>query len=191
MSEDKTEGKKKKIEEETKGSAEPVKKAGEAEEELEEFLEKEDEKEEEEITEPPPSEKEEPEEEKPEEPSEEKEEEEKKEKEQAKRKREEEEEIVEERIYTVPLNRAWIMPLNKRSPRAVRILKAYINRHMKVEAPKEGEEEETEEPAKLIISNEVNERIWTRGIQKPPRNIRVRAAKDKDGNVTVYLAEGE
>jgi ribosomal protein L31E len=62
---------------------------------------------------------------------------------------------------------------------------------MKVEAPKEGEEEETEEPAKIIISNEVNERIWTRGIQKPPRNIRVRAAKDKDGNVTVYLAEGE
>lgn len=184
MSEDKTEGKKKKIEEKTIGSAEPVKKAGEAEEELEEFLEKEDEKEEEEITEPPPSEKEEPEEEKPEEPS-------KEEKEQAKRKREEEEEIVEERIYTVPLNRAWIMPLNKRSPRAVRILKAYINRHMKVEAPKEGEEEETEEPAKLIISNEVNERIWTRGIQKPPRNIRVRAAKDKDGNVTVYLAEGE
>ena len=176
-----------------KGSPESVEKASESEEELEEILEKEEEKEEEEITEPP-SEKEETEEE-PKAPSEEKEEEkeeeEKKEKEEAKRKREEEEEIVEERIYTVPLSRAWIMPPNKRSPRAVRILRAFIKRHMKVETPKEGEEEEGEEPAKLVISNEVNERIWIRGIQKPPRNIRVRAAKDKDGNVTVYLAEGD
>ncbi len=170
----------------SKPAPESVEKAGEAEEDLEELLENEEEKEETEVTEPP-AEKETTEEEKPEEPAEEKE---KEEKEEAKRKPEEEE-IVEERIYTVPLNRAWIMPLNKRSPRAVRILKDYITRHMKVEAPKEGEEEETEEPAKLIVSNEVNERIWTRGIQKPPRNIRVRAAKDKDGNVTVYLAEGE
>ncbi len=170
---------------EPKPDPESVEKAAESEEELEEFLENEEEKEETEVTEPP-AEKETTEEEKPEEPTEKKEEE---EKEEAKRK--EEEEIVEERIYTVPLNRAWIMPLNKRSPRAVRILKDYVTRHMKVEAPKEGEEEQTEEPAKLVISNEVNERIWTRGIQKPPRNIRVRAAKDKDGNVTVYLAEGE
>ena len=46
-----------------------------------------------------------------------------------------------------------------------------------------------EEPKKLAISNEVNERVWKRGIEKPPRKIRVRAAKDKEGNVTVYLAE--
>ena len=176
MTEDeKEEGKETK--DEPKETIEPVERAGEAEEELEELLENEEEKEEEEITEPP-SEKE------PEETPEEK-------KEEVKQRRKEEEEIVEEKIYTVPLNRAWIMPLNKRSPRAVRILKAFVNRHMKVEAPREGEEEETEEPPKLIISNEVNERIWAKGIQKPPRNIRVRAAKDKDGNVTVYLAEGD
>src|SRR4030067_569088 len=54
--------------------------------------------------------------------------------------------------------------------------------------------EETEEKGELpalIISKEINEKIWSRGIEKPPRKIRVRAAKDKDGNVTVYLAEGE
>jgi ribosomal protein L31E len=44
---------------------------------------------------------------------------------------------------------------------------------------------------KLIISNDVNEKVWRRSIEKPPRKIRVRAAKDKDGNVTVFLAEGE
>ena len=53
------------------------------------------------------------------------------------------------------------------------------------------EEEEEETGKRLIITKEVNERIWDRGIEKPPRKIRVRAAKDKDGNVTVYLAEGE
>ena len=43
----------------------------------------------------------------------------------------------------------------------------------------------------LKISNEVNEHLWSRGIQKPPRKIRVRAIKDNEGIVTVRLAEGE
>lgn len=101
-----------------------------------------------------------------------------------------EEEIVEERIYTVPLGKARIVPPNKRASRAVRMLRSFIIKHMKLEARKEGEAEE-EEPKQLIISNEVNEKMWKRGIEKPPRKIRVRAAKDKEGNVTVYLAEGD
>ena len=106
-------------------------------------------------------------------------------------KAEEEEEIVEDRTYTVPLSKAWIMPPNKRAAKAMRILKKFIVKHMKLEARKEGEEEEEKEPATLVITNEVNERVWSRGIEKPPRKIRVRAAKDKDGDVTVYLAEGD
>jgi large subunit ribosomal protein L31e len=102
-----------------------------------------------------------------------------------------EEEIVEERIYTVPLGKAWIMPPNKRAPRAIRMLKVFITKHMKLAARKEAEGEEEEEAPVLVISNEVNERVWGRGIQKPPRKLRVRAAKDKEGNVTVYLAEGD
>jgi large subunit ribosomal protein L31e len=114
------------------------------------------------------------------------EEEEKKEK---RKKEAEEEEIVEERIYTIPLRRVWISPRKKRAPRAVRIVEGFIQRHMKVETgTKAGEEEEE---ARLIISNEVNEKLWSRGIEKPPRNIRIRAVKDKEGTVTVYLAEGD
>jgi large subunit ribosomal protein L31e len=52
-------------------------------------------------------------------------------------------------------------------------------------------EEEDEEAPKLTLTNELNERIWGRGIEKPPRKIRVRATKDKEGNVTVHLAESE
>lgn len=106
-------------------------------------------------------------------------------------KEKEEEEIVEERVYTVPLGKAWIQPPNKRTPRAVRMLRSFIIKHMKLEAKKETETGEEEEPSKLIISNEVNERMWARGVEKPPRKIRVRAAKDKEGNVTLHLAEGD
>lgn len=104
------------------------------------------------------------------------------------RRKEEEETFVEERIYKIPLRRAWIMPANKRAPRAIRILKAFIRRHMKIDQTTGEREGEEEEGGRLIISNEVNERIWSRGIEKPPRKLRVRAAKDEEGNVTVFLA---
>jgi len=111
------------------------------------------------------------------------------EEEEAKPKRKkEEEEIVEERTYTIPLQKALVRPPKKRAPRAMQLLKIFVTKHMKLEV-KVSEEEEAEELPQLIISQEVNQRIWGRGIEKPPRKIRVRAAKDKDGNVTVYLAE--
>ena len=101
-----------------------------------------------------------------------------------------EEEIVEERTYTIPLSRALVRPPKKRAPRAMQLLKIFVTKHMKLEM-KVSEEEEEEELPQLIISQEVNQKIWDRGIEKPPRKIRVRAAKDKDGNVTVYLAEAQ
>lgn len=104
------------------------------------------------------------------------------------KKEEAEEEIVEERIYTIPLSRAWIQPPKKRTPRAIRIVKSFIQKHMKI---KTEVEEEGEEPEKLVLSNEVNQKIWSRGIKEPPRKIRVRAVKDKEGVITVYLAEGD
>jgi large subunit ribosomal protein L31e len=107
-----------------------------------------------------------------------------------KKKEEEEEEIVEERVYTIPLQKALIRPPKKRAPRAMHMIREFITKHMKLEMRVE-EEEEKEELPKLVLSKEVNEKVWSKGIEKPPRKIRVRAAKDKDGNVTVYLAEGE
>jgi large subunit ribosomal protein L31e len=106
------------------------------------------------------------------------------------KKEEEEEEFVEERIYTIPLGKAWVRPPKKRAPRAMNLVKAFITKHMKLAIRVEEEEEEEELP-RLIINDDVNKKVWSRGIEKPPRKIRVRAAKDKDGNVTVFLAEGE
>jgi len=103
------------------------------------------------------------------------------------KKKELEEEIVEENFYTIPLRRAWISPRKKRAPKAMRIIKGFVRKHMKLRTEVEGEEE----AEILVISNEVNEKIWSRGIEKPPRKIRVRAVKDKEGVITVHLAEGD
>ena len=106
------------------------------------------------------------------------------------KKKEEEEEFVEERVYTIPLGKAWVRPRKKRAPRAMQLIKAFVTKHMKMEMRVEEEEEKGELP-RLIISNDVNEKVWSRSIEKPPRKIRVRVGKDQDGNVTVFLAEGE
>jgi large subunit ribosomal protein L31e len=105
-----------------------------------------------------------------------------------KKKKKEEEEIVEERFYTIPLQKALVRPPKKRAPRAMQLIRVFITKHMKLEM-KVSEEEVEEELPQLIVDNGVNEKIWGRGIEKPPRRIKVRATKDKDGNVTVYLAE--
>ena len=90
---------------------------------------------------------------------------------------EEEEEIIDERIYTVPLRKAyWTGSRLRRANRSVRILREFVERHMK--------------PEELLIQPEVNEQIWARGMQKPPRRVRIRATKNADNLVRVYLAEG-
>ncbi|MEM4246668.1 MAG: 50S ribosomal protein L31e [Candidatus Bathyarchaeia archaeon] len=84
----------------------------------------------------------------------------------------EEIEVVEERIIPVDLSRVWNTPRTRRAPKAIRVVRAAVKRHMKVSDVK--------------ITNEVNERVWLRGIEKPPRKIAVRAVKDKEGNVIVF-----
>ncbi len=108
----------------------------------------------------------------------------------AQRKKKEEEQVVEERFYTIPLQKALIRPPKKRAPRAMTLIKIFITKHMKLNL-KVSEEEEEEELPQLIISQEVNEKVWGRGIEKPPRKIKVRVTKDSDGNVSVFLAENQ
>ncbi len=83
------------------------------------------------------------------------------------------EEIIDERIYIVPLAKARKGPRNKRAKKAIRYLREYMARHFK--------------PESLVITQEVNERIWQHGIQKPPRKLKIRATKNIDGLVVVYL----
>jgi large subunit ribosomal protein L31e len=88
---------------------------------------------------------------------------------------EEEIEIVEEKFYTVNLRDLWTAPKDKRAPKAVRTLREFVKRHMKVDNVK--------------VSNEINQEIWARSIQKPPRKLKIRAVKDKEGQVIVFPAK--
>ena len=86
-------------------------------------------------------------------------------------------EYVDERIYTVPLGRAWVVPKYRRAEKAVTILRKFVQRHMK--------------PSEMNIDPSVNEEIWKNGINNPPRKIRVKLSKDDEGYVLVTLAEAE
>lgn len=87
------------------------------------------------------------------------------------------EEIEKEELYTIPFRDVKHVPRHKRTVRAIKILKHYIERHMKVN------------PIDIRIDPELNEELWKRGIEKPPRKIRVRAVKDTEGICEVYLAK--
>lgn len=85
---------------------------------------------------------------------------------------EEEIEIVEEKFYTVSLRDVWAAPRKQRAPKAVRIVKNFVKRRMKTED--------------VQVSNEINEAVWARSIQKPPRKLQIRVVKDKEGQVIIF-----
>ena len=81
-----------------------------------------------------------------------------------------------ERIYTVPLRNSYNYVRTKRTRRAVKLLREFVCRHMKAEEKD------------VIISNALNNYLWKRSIQKPPRRVKIRTIKE-DGKVNAYLAD--
>jgi large subunit ribosomal protein L31e len=82
-----------------------------------------------------------------------------------------------ERIYVVPLRRAKIGRSSRAAPRAVKHVRGFLNRHMKV--AKED----------IWIDDSINKELWSQGKYKIPNKIRVRAVKFEDGVVEVTLPE--
>lgn len=83
-----------------------------------------------------------------------------------------------ERIYTVPLRKAFDYLGTRRTVRAVKLLRAFLARHMKVD------EEE------VRLSPGVNSTLWRDSIGKPPRRIKVRVTLS-DGRVTAWMSGEE
>jgi large subunit ribosomal protein L31e len=82
-----------------------------------------------------------------------------------------------ERIYTVPLGKAYEGVRTKRARRAVTILRQFLVRHMK---PKDKDS--------VSISTALNDIIWRRSMQHPPRRVKIRTVKE-DGKVNAYLVD--
>ncbi len=84
------------------------------------------------------------------------------------------EEVILERVYVVPLKKAWNSAYHKRTKRAIRILKEFASRHMKSDVEN------------VYIDPVLNRIIWSRGNANPPRRIQVVMRKTSSGKVVIY-----
>lgn len=79
-----------------------------------------------------------------------------------------------ERTYTIPLRKEYQKaPIYKRTKKAVAALRQFLQRHMKSESIK--------------LGSALNQKLWQRGIRKPPHKVKVTATKDEKGVVHADL----
>jgi large subunit ribosomal protein L31e len=86
--------------------------------------------------------------------------------------------MAESKEMTIPLRAAWAVPRTQRAARAIKEIRKHVTRHMKVT-----------EDEDLWIDEAVNHAIWARGIQKPPRKIRVVATREEGFPIEIKLVE--
>lgn len=81
-----------------------------------------------------------------------------------------------ERIFTIPLRKKWDGPRTQRANHAIKVIRKYVVRMIK-----DPEEKGKTVPEKNVwIDPKINQVIWARGRENPPRRIKVKA---------VYLPE--
>ncbi|MBT3298347.1 hypothetical protein HN385_05455 [archaeon] len=79
-----------------------------------------------------------------------------------------------ERTYNVPLRKEYQKaPSWKRTKKAVRALKNFLEKHMKSDD--------------VRLSKPLNEEMWKHGIRNPPHHIKVNVKKDEEGIVRADL----
>ncbi|MFW6120315.1 MAG: 50S ribosomal protein L31e, partial [Petrotogales bacterium] len=76
-----------------------------------------------------------------------------------------------ERLYVVPLRRAKIGRSSLAAPRAIKLVRSFLTKHMKVDRED------------IWIDDSLNHELWSKGKYKIPSKIRVRAVKFEDGVV--------
>ncbi len=82
--------------------------------------------------------------------------------------------MTKERVYTINLGQAYDYTRTKRAIRAIKLIKTFLSRHMKVDK------------RDVKISNALNHFVWKSGICKPPRKVKIKVLLE--GNVAyAYL----
>lgn len=69
-----------------------------------------------------------------------------------------------ETLYNIPLKGLKMTRRSKRSSQAIKYIRQYIAKHMKADEKD------------IWVDPRINELIWKRGIQKPPRFVRVKVS---------------
>jgi len=79
-----------------------------------------------------------------------------------------------ERTYIIPLRKEWLkVPKYKRAKKAIRAIQQFLSKHMKSD--------------NIKVRNNLNLKIWERGIKSPPHKIKISAVKEDDGTVKAEL----
>jgi large subunit ribosomal protein L31e len=82
-----------------------------------------------------------------------------------------------ERTYTIPLRREWLKSVKyKRAKKAVRAIREFLMRHMKVE-----------EMENIKLGKYLNLILWSHGIKNPPSRVKVNVTKDDKGIVMAEI----
>src|SRR3989338_334932 len=76
-------------------------------------------------------------------------------------------EAKDEKIFTIPFREVFEKSRRRRAKLAVNVVRSFLKKHMKSEEVK--------------IGVSINKSIWARGIQKPPRKVKVHALKTAAG----------
>ncbi|MEA3254558.1 MAG: 50S ribosomal protein L31e [Candidatus Altiarchaeota archaeon] len=79
-----------------------------------------------------------------------------------------------EKTYIIPLREAFNAPRTKRANKAVKIVKEFLTRHTKA--------------GNVSLDSSINDVLWKRGREKPPRRIKVKVTTEED-TVTASLVE--
>jgi large subunit ribosomal protein L31e len=99
----------------------------------------------------------------------------------AKQKKPTEPKVTLEREYIVPLRKEWLkVPEYKRASKAIKALKQFIARHMKLY---------DSDLRNVKIDQLLNNEIRFRGMKKPPARIKVRAKKLDNNTIRVELVD--
>ena len=86
--------------------------------------------------------------------------------------------MAETKEMTIPLSAAWKVPPTNRAKRAMAEVKNHVAQHMK-----KADDED------IWIDESVNHAIWSRGMQHPPRKIRVVCTREEGFPLEVKLLE--
>ena len=74
--------------------------------------------------------------------------------------------MPEEKVFNIPLREAFEKQRNRRASNASKIVKEFLIKHMKTE--------------NIKVGKSINDAIWKKGIQNPPRKIRIHVIKEED-----------
>lgn len=83
----------------------------------------------------------------------------------------------EERVVTIPLRDVQAHPSHERADKAMSIIRSHLAKHFKVSSDA------------VRLDPSINQAVWERGRKRPPRKIRVRAARFDEAGERVVEAE--